>query len=252
MSVHFKIITPVYNSESYIRNTLISVLGQDYDNFEYIITDDCSTDNTVNVIKEFIEEYDCGDYFTLIENDENMGALYNLYHMIQNLDAFDDDVIVTLDGDDWLASEYVLSILDHVYEHEDCWMTYGSYVQHPSGRDSSFHVTEYPKNIVEDGTFRDDPAWRASHLRTFNYNLAKRLTEDDMVDDDGTFYEMAWDFALMFPMMEMARERVRFIKDTLYVYNDDNPINDHKKDRQRQIDIGDRIRKKNNRRERLV
>jgi len=75
MSVHFKIITPVYNSESYIRNTLISVLGQDYDNFEYIITDDCSTDNTVNVIKEFIEEYDCGDYFTLIENDRKYGSI---------------------------------------------------------------------------------------------------------------------------------------------------------------------------------
>ena len=61
MSIHFKIITPVYEVEDFIENALNSVFNQDYDNFEYIITDDGSKDGTVEKIKEFIKKNDCGD-----------------------------------------------------------------------------------------------------------------------------------------------------------------------------------------------
>ena len=252
MSLHFKIITPAYQVEDYIENALTSVFSQDYDNFEYIITDDCSDDETVDKIKNFIERHDCGEYFSLVENNENVGALHNLYNMIQGLDASDDDVIITLDGDDWLANDCVLTRLNEIYEKNDCWLTYGSYVQYPNGHDSSFHVSAYPEDIIKNGDFRNDSAWRASHLRTFKYNLAKRLTKEDLTDEDGTFYEMAWDFALMFPMMEMAREKIFFVEDTLYVYNEDNPINDHKIDRQYQIDMGEKIKKRHAKKEALV
>ena len=71
----------------------------------------------------------------------------NIYTMIQDMDASDDDVIVSLDGDDWLANDYVLKKLNEVYEREDCWLTYGSYIEYPGGRTSDFHVTKYPDNI---------------------------------------------------------------------------------------------------------
>lgn len=252
MSVHFKIITTAYEVEDFIENALNSVFNQDYDNFEYIITDDGSEDGTVNKITEFIEKNECAEYFKLIENKENVGALHNIYSMVQDMDASDDDVIVSLDGDDWLANDYVLKKLNEVYEREDCWLTYGSYVQYPNGHDSSFHVSAYSEDIIKNGDFRNDSAWRASHLRTFKYNLAKRLTKEDLTDEDGTFYEMAWDFALMYPMMEMARERIFFIEDTLYVYNEANPINDHKIDRQYQIDMGETIKRNHVKKDRLV
>ena len=122
---------------------------------------------------------------------------------------------------------------------------------YPSGQDSSFHVTEYPQEIIESGDFRKDPHWRASHLRTFKHKLASQLHEEDLIDEDGQYYEMTWDQALMFPMMEMARERIKFISDILYVYNDENPINDHKVDRQKQIDTGDRIRNRHKKKDRI-
>jgi len=47
------IITTTYNAEKYISETLESVLSQDFFDFEYIIIDDCSTDRTLSVIKEY-------------------------------------------------------------------------------------------------------------------------------------------------------------------------------------------------------
>ena len=243
---------PVYNAEEFIKNALISVMNQEYDNFECIITDDCSSDNTVDVIQDFVFEYGLDDIFTLSLNDERKYALHNIHDMIQNMDADDEDVIVSLDGDDWLAENDVLSQLNDIYEKEDCWLTYGSYVIYPGGQDSSFHVSEYSQDIIESGDFKKDPAWRASHLRTFKYKLAKRLIKEDLTDEDGEYYQMTWDQAMMFPMMEMARERIHFVSDILYVYNDDNPINDHKVDRQKQIDTGERIKARHKKKDRLV
>ena len=50
---------------------------------------------------------------------------------------------------------------------------------------------------------------------------------------------MAWDTALMIPMLEMARERHLFIPDILYVYNTTNTISDHRVDRsfQHMLDV---------------
>ena len=252
MSTHFKIIIPVYNAESYIQNALISVMNQDYDNFECIITDDYSTDNTVDVVDDFIYEHKLEDYFRLRRNQKRMFALYNLHSMILSSEADDEDVYITLDGDDWLEGVDVLSKLDKIYTEEGCWLTYGSYVVYPSGQDSSFHVTEYPQEIIESGDFRKDPQWRASHLRTFKHKLAKHIQEDDLVDEDGSYYRYAYDQALMFPMMEMARERIRFVSDILCVYNDENPMNVHKIEPQVQIDMAERVRNNHEKKERIL
>ena len=129
MNTHFKIIIPAYNVEDMIENALISVMNQDYDNFECIITNDCSEDKTSQVIRDFISDNEAQEYFVLYENAERKYALYNIHMMIQEMNAIDEDVIVCLDGDDWLNGERVLARLDEIYREEDCWLTYGSYIE---------------------------------------------------------------------------------------------------------------------------
>ena len=65
----FSIITVVLNNEKYIEETIRSVINQKYKNFEYIIIDGKSTDNTLKIIKKyknkinkFISEKDRGIY----------------------------------------------------------------------------------------------------------------------------------------------------------------------------------------------
>ena len=66
------IIMPVYNAESTISTSIISILNQSYSNLELIIVNDYSTDKTVHKIKEFNDPR-----IKLYENRENMGVAYS-------------------------------------------------------------------------------------------------------------------------------------------------------------------------------
>ena len=50
------IITPVYQAERYIEQTILSVLAQSYQSWEMILVDDCSNDSTASIIKEYAEK----------------------------------------------------------------------------------------------------------------------------------------------------------------------------------------------------
>ncbi|HFK3172494.1 glycosyltransferase family 2 protein [Proteus mirabilis] len=63
------IIMPSYNSGEYIRKSIDSVLNQSYKNFELIIIDDCSSDNTVDIITSYQDKR-----IKLLKNETNQGA----------------------------------------------------------------------------------------------------------------------------------------------------------------------------------
>ncbi|MDX5474070.1 MAG: glycosyltransferase [Bacillaceae bacterium] len=62
------IITPSYNSEAYIKDAIESVLAQTYTNWEMIIVDDCSTDNTVKIVNSYNDKR-----IQLVKLDVNSG-----------------------------------------------------------------------------------------------------------------------------------------------------------------------------------
>lgn len=62
------IITPVYNAEKFLSETIQSVLIQTYKSFEYLLIDDCSSDNSAAIIKEFADKDARVKYIKLPEN----------------------------------------------------------------------------------------------------------------------------------------------------------------------------------------
>ena len=62
------VITPLYNAEKYIKETIYSVLNQTYKDIEMILIDDCSTDDSAKKIKELCEQHSEIVYFKQIEN----------------------------------------------------------------------------------------------------------------------------------------------------------------------------------------
>ena len=230
------IVIPSYNNQKWYTKNLDSVFSQNYQNYHVIYVDDTSPDGTGKYVKEYVNTHNLHDNITLIINEKRQGALANLYYAIHSCN--DTDIIVTLDGDDWFAHENVLQRINSAYANPNVWLTYGQFKRYPQG--SIGWCRQTPKNVVAQNTFRKHK-YPPSHLRTFYAALFKKIKIEDLMKD-GQFYTMSWDLAMMFPMIEMAKDRFQFISEPLYIYNLANNINDHKVSQRTQKSLADEIR----------
>ncbi len=219
----FVVIIPSYNNGQWCERNLRSVFEQKYDNYRIIYIDDCSKDETAEKVEKFIKQSNQKSRVTLIKNRENRGAMANYYFAIKQCD--DHEIVIALDGDDWLAHEGVLERLNEAYADPDVWMTYGSFIEYPSYHRSGW-AKLLPSKVIKNNSFRKY-RWSSSHLRSFYAGLFKSIKLQDLLFQ-GRFYDAASDLAYMFPMLEMAGRHSHFIKDILYVYNHATALNDDK------------------------
>jgi len=260
------VVIPSYNNVNWYEKNLNSIFMQDYSNYRIIYLNDCSKDNTGQAVENYLKEYGFdyrviefddsiatsipeaahlieniinqeSHFFTLINNKNRCGGLANLYRPI--LSCQDHEIIVTVDGDDWLHHPQVFNQLNKLYSENTVLLTHGRYQEYPSG--NSFWSQEIPPLIIARNNFREFRC--PTHLRTFYAWLFKKIMLEDLLYE-GRFLWMTWDMAMMFPMIEMAGERHAFINEVNYIYNTANQINDHKVDRELQLKLENFIRNK--------
>ena len=235
----YHIVSPFYNAESYLPQCIQSIKRQKYENFQCTLIDDMSTDNSYEVARQLT---DSDDRFRVVKNTNKKFALHNIVDAISSANQNPEDVIILLDADDWFSSDFCLNHLNMLYSDDDCWMTYGSYVMFPHAIKGP-EPSEYPKHIIDNNLYRSD-VWRASHLRTFRFHLWGKLDTEDLKDQDGNYYKMAYDQAIMLPLIEMSSERCKYVPEIMHVYNKANPLNVDKIKAQEQKQTALNIRKK--------
>ena len=233
----FIFVVPFYNCAEWIEKCVKSIVRQKYSNFKCYLVDDMSTDNSCEKIKKLIKN---DNRFELIQNKDKKYALGNIAHVLGKKDLKDDDVVILMDGDDWLSSSAVLSKLNKEYKR-NVFLTYGSYVYSTNGQ-KGVEPSEYPDEVIKNSAFRKD-VWRASHLRSFKYHLWKKLDHSDL-KNDGKYFEMTYDQAIMLPLLEMSAERSVYIPEVLYVYNRQNPLSVDKIKAKKQSELAVQIRNK--------
>lgn len=226
------VLTTSYNCENYIEKCLSSLKSQTFKDFKCYITDDLSTDGTVEKIKELISD---DSRFILIENTKKMYQCGNYDQVIRGMDINDDEICVEVDGDDWLPNSKVLEFINQIYSDKDVWMTSGSFKYHDGRKGFASPPSTYTD--VRKQTFT------LSHIRTWKSWLWKKIKVDDLKDENGNYWNIAGDLAFMFPMFEMSGEKhYRFLNEICYIYNESNPINDHKVDIHNVINTSKKIR----------
>lgn len=114
------IITPVYNSSKYIEQTINSVLNQTYQNWEWIIVDDLSTDKSIEIVKKYLS---VDNRIKLISSNINMGSGPARNVAIKNSTG---KYLAFLDSDD-LWHKNKLSVHIKFMQENDSAFSYTSY-----------------------------------------------------------------------------------------------------------------------------
>ena len=190
--------------------------------FNVAIVNDASTDETRETALRAISN---DSRFNIINVKSNCGAMSSIVRGINHLAPNDNDIVVTIDGDDMLNIPKALEIVRKTYERTDCLMTYGNFITQEGKTIMPNVGKRHQQRVIDQNLFRRAP-WISTHLKTFKYILYSKINQKDFRDPTGNFWSTCSDLALMFPMLEMAGDRQEAISDPIYRYNNNIPTND--------------------------
>lgn len=115
-----------YNSSKYVLEALDSVRNQTYSNIELIISDDCSTDNTIELCNRWIDENRSKlSRIELMRAVRNSGVSANCNRAIN---ACKGKWIKLLAADDILMSDCISDCVEYVHKHPDCKILFGRHI----------------------------------------------------------------------------------------------------------------------------
>lgn len=115
--VNFSVVIPLYNKSLYIEKTLNSIINQKYKNYEVLIVNDGSTDNSKEVVEDFIEKLDLVTKIKFrllnksnsgVSSTRNFGVKYSVY-----------DYIAFLDADDYWEENHLLNFVSLIDQYSD-------------------------------------------------------------------------------------------------------------------------------------
>jgi len=106
------VLMPVYNAQSFLDEAMESILNQTFRDFEFLIIDDGSTDNSLNIIKSYDDPR-----IKLVQNEKNIGISATLNKGINLASA---DLIARMDADDISYPERLLKQYNYLKHHPDC------------------------------------------------------------------------------------------------------------------------------------
>lgn len=120
------VIIPVYNVEDYIKKCVISLFEQSISSIEYIFIDDCSMDNSINILEDTLKYYpNRFSQVKIIKNHINKGVSFSRQVGIDNALG---EFIAFCDPDDWIEKDMYLKMLK-VAEYENADIVGCNYVK---------------------------------------------------------------------------------------------------------------------------
>lgn len=223
------VIIPVYNSREFFQEALDSLSGQSFEDFEAIIVDDKSTDDSVEIATEMAMK---DSRFKLVRREETGGpsATRNL-----GIDHASGRFIVFLDSDDMLHPE-ALSRLREVAVETKAEIVSAMFTKEPA-------FAEYNKRPCPKFFSPLDATENALYQKDIIFSVWGKFYKAELFRDmrfrEGTWYE---DIDLNYRMLQKAKSTA-FIKEKLYYYrpNSGSFINNWSQGRLDVLDVTDRM-----------
>lgn len=106
------VIIAVYNTEKYVGKCLDSLFNQTYSNIELVVINDCSTDDSLKILKKYAKKY---ANMILIDNKENRGLSYSRNVGLENANG---EYIGYIDSDDYVDSDYYEKLMKAIIKEK--------------------------------------------------------------------------------------------------------------------------------------
>jgi glycosyltransferase involved in cell wall biosynthesis len=235
LSNKFIVVIPAFNAEHSIVKCISSVLVQTFDDVGIVIRDDLSTDNTVEVVKDYLGMKK-DQYFTSVEGKDilvikNSTKFYgagNTHDSAINYVSNKDAIVGVVDGDDCLISDEALQKIYNIYLSKGVWLVWSQHqLKSSADKKSTGYSSALPTN---EALYNNREYWSVSHFRTCKSWLFNEINKNDLCDPFGKnhYCQYAGDASILYPIIEMCgNEKSFFLDEVLYLYNDNLPTNEH-------------------------
>ena len=149
---------PVYNVERFIRQTMDSVLSQTFESIEFLICDDCGTDSSIDIVREYQQTHPRGKDIRIVRQPQNMGLGNGRNRMIAESCG---RYIYFMDSDDILAPDAIQLLMEQAIKY-DADIVYGSMEKillydnnrHEKNADYSFRVFLKEELQINGGSYQ--------------------------------------------------------------------------------------------------
>ncbi len=208
--IQVSVIIPVYNVEQYLRQCLDSVCNQTFKDIEIIIVNDCSPDNSLEIIKEYQRK---DERIVLVDLKQNVGLGFARN---EGMKVAKGKYITFVDSDDWIANNYVEVLYNTIRKSNSVFVCseYWYYnnisrevtkgIAYSNVYDTVINSISYKKQLIQNLSFCR--AWTTIYEKDFLFS------------NDIYFKVTKFEDTLFLYELIVKSSGVLFIKDRLYYY----------------------------------
>ncbi|MDO5391563.1 MAG: glycosyltransferase family 2 protein [Eubacteriales bacterium] len=203
------IIMPVYNAEKYLGQAIESVLSQTYTDFELLLIDDKSTDNSKEICREYSKK---DSRITLLANNSEChgpGPTRNI-----GLDYATGDYVYFMDADDWIDQELLECTVNRMKETNAELVEFGLINEWNDGNEGHQYCWKGRDLLTKDEIKRDFlQFWKESGknlvMHLFRYNIVETIRFENIINSE--------DICFMMDVLCKV-EKIAYISEPFYHY----------------------------------
>lgn len=213
----FSILIPVYNTSEYLPECMDSVLSQSFRDFEVVLLDDGSTDNSGQLCDEYAQK----DDRVRVIHKQNEGLMMTRRRGFKEAKG---DYFICVDSDDKLYDPQALKKIHQQIENTGCDLVLYNYIYGAGGGrpERPREILDYPDGYIFEGeekTILYDRLLTTNFMNNIWIKCPSRATVD--IDTDYSVWKQeicrAEDLFQSFPMLDNAT-KIGYVKDPLYFY----------------------------------
>jgi len=214
-NTEFVFVTPAFNCQDTIAQTIKSAYAQSYDDWRMVVYDDVSTDHTAQVVEDTSKLLNLGSKLTVVRRDQKYGEVRNTLDATEGI--ADDEVVCRLDAGDWLTEIDALKILDDAYRQTSAAVMWTKHRWAYTSHNISKQLDPAEPDVYKH-------PWVTSHLKTFRRDALSGINPHNFLDEEGNYIMIACDQAVFLPILHKAHldKRLRvFVPLVMYHYSID-------------------------------